>query len=174
MPTIYGPTCEKQSPRPFRVASMSFSGRTNTVVDQTIENNGFWPDLSLAEFQKAYRLPGELLTELLVTHLNMAMYAVNRDLQRLATSWQSLGVTNVATADPLLLPERSHQVNLYKRAAYCRAKGTVLTDFATVTRREVAENTGKEAPERAEQFLEFSQQAVRALQGRSRITAALL
>ena len=37
-----------------------------------------------------------------------------------------------------------------------------------------AENTGKEAPERAETYLAFSQAAVRALQGRSRITAALV
>lgn len=57
---------------------------------------------------------------------------------------------------------------------YCRAKGNSLPQFATITRRESAENTGKEAPERAETFLAFSQQAVRALQGRGRITAALL
>ncbi|MFC3939176.1 head protein [Pseudomonas gingeri NCPPB 3146 = LMG 5327] len=152
---------------------MSFSGKPTTVVDQTIENNGFWPDLSLAEFQKAYRLPGEYLADLLVTQLNMAMYQVNQDLHRLTAKWQALGITNVATADSRLLPERSHQVELYKRAVYCRAKGALLTDFATVTRRESAENTGKEAPERGEKYQEFSQQAVRALQGRSRITVSL-
>ena len=32
---------------------MSFSGKTSTVVDQTIENNGFWPDISPAEYPKA-------------------------------------------------------------------------------------------------------------------------
>lgn len=53
-------------------------------------------------------------------------------------------------------------------------KATVLTDFATVTRRAVAENAGKEAPERADTYLAFIQQAVRALQSRSRITAVLL
>ena len=153
---------------------MSFSGKPTTIVDQTIENNGFWPDLSVAEFQKAYRLPGEYVIELLVTQLNMAMSEVNDDLRRLMVSWQGLGVTNLATANPQVLPERAHQVNLYKRAVYCRAKGKALTDFATVTRRESAENTGKEAPERGETYLEFSQQAVRALQGRSRITAVLL
>lgn len=153
---------------------MSFSGKPTTVVEQTIENNGFWPNLSLAEYQKAYRLPGEYLSEVLVTQLELAMGDVNSDLARLMASWQSLGITEVATADPLLLQERAYKVKLYKRAVYCRAKATALTDFATVTRREVAENTGKEAPERADTFLAFSQSAVRALQGRSRITAALL
>ena len=153
---------------------MSFSGKPSTVVDQTIENNGFWPDLSLAEYQKAYRLPGEYLSDTLVTHLNIAMGEVNQDLTKLMASWRDLGITEVATADSLRLEERAYKVTLYKRAVYCRAKATALTDFATVTRREVAENTGKEAPERAETYLSFSQQAVRALQGRSRITAALL
>lgn len=153
---------------------MSFSGKPSTMMDQIIENNGFWPNLSLAEYQKAYRLPGEYLSEVLVTQLELAMAEVNQDLSKLATSWQSLGITEVATADPLLLEERAFKVKLYKRAVYCRAKATALTDFATITRREVAENTGKEAPERVDTFLAFSQQAVRALQGRSRITAALL
>lgn len=152
---------------------MSFSGKPATVVEQTIENNGFWPDLSLAEFQKAYRLPGEYLSEVLVTQLELAMAEVNQDLRKLANSWRSLGITEVATADPLLLEERAFKVKLYKRAVYCRAKATALTDYATVTRREVAENTGKEAPERADQYLAFSQQAIRALQGRSRITVSL-
>lgn len=153
---------------------MSFSGKPTTVVEQIIENNGFWPDLSLAEYQKAYRLPGEYLSEVLVTQLELAMGEVNADLKKLMASWQSIGITEVATADPLLLEERAYKVKLYKRAVYCRAKTTALTDFATVTRREVAENTGKEAPERADTYLAFSQQAVRALQGRSRITAVLL
>ncbi|SDQ54869.1 Phage head completion protein (GPL) [Pseudomonas sp. UC 17F4] len=153
---------------------MSFSGKPTTYVEQEIENDGFWPNLSVSEFQKAYRLPGEYLGELLVTLLSTAMLQVNADLKRLTASWQSLGITTVATADSRLLPERAFKVALYKRAVYCRAKGTALTDFATVTRREVAENTGKEAPERGETYLEFSAQAVRALQGRSRITVALL
>ena len=153
---------------------MSFSGRTPTVLEQTIENNGFWPDISLAEYQKAYRLPGEYLGDVLVTQLELAIGEVNNDLQRLQKAWQQLGITEVATADPLLLEERAFKVKLYKRAVFCRAKAMALTDFATITRREVAENTGKEAPERADSFLAFSQQAVRALQGRSRITAVLL
>lgn len=151
---------------------MSFSGKPATVVEQIIENNGFWPDLSLAEYQKAYRLPGEYLSEVLVTQLELAMAEVNQDLQKLANSWQGLGITEVASADSRL-EERAFKVKLYKRAVYCRAKATALTDFATVTRRDVAENTGKEAPERADQYLAFSQQAIRALQGRSRITVSL-
>lgn len=153
---------------------MSFSGKPTTFVEQAIENDGFWPDLSVAEFQKGYRLPAEYLVDMLVTDLTTAMIEVNHDLAKRKSEWQNVGVTTVESADPMVLPERTFHAATYKRAVYCRAKASLLTQFATVTRRESAENTGKEMPERGETFLEFSQQAVRSLQGRGRITAALL
>lgn len=153
---------------------MSFSGKPTTFVEQAIENDGFWPNLSVSEFQKGYRLPAEYLVDMLVTDLTTAMIEVNQDLAKRKGQWQSAGITSVESADPTVLQERTFHAATYKRAVYSRAKASLLTQFATVTRRESAENTGKEAPERGETFLEFSQQAVRSLQGRGRITAALL
>ena len=153
---------------------MSFSGKPTTFVDQAIENDGFWPDLSVAEFQKAYRLPAEYLGEMLAAELTTAMIEVNTDLAKLKAQWSAAGVSSVKSADPMVLPERTFQAATYKRAVYTRAKASLLTQFATVTRRESAENTGKEQPERSETFLAFSQAAVRSLQGRGRISAALL
>ncbi|WP_323600738.1 head completion/stabilization protein [Pseudomonas putida] len=151
-----------------------FSGKPTTLVEQSIENDGFWPDLSVSEFQKGYRLPAEYLVDMLATDLTTAMHEVNLDLAKLKARWQDVGVSNVESADSTVLPERTFQASLYKRAVYTRAKASLLTQFATVTRREQAENTGKELPERADTFLAFSQQAVRALQGRGRMTAVLL
>ncbi|CAD5379007.1 Head completion/stabilization protein [Pseudomonas sp. OF001] len=153
---------------------MSFSGKPTTLVDQAIANDGFWPDLSVSEFQHGYRLPAEYLRELLVDGIALSMGEVNRDLARRKAAWQAAGIANVETADPLLLPERAFMAASYKRAVYCRAKAYLLQQFATVNRRESAENLGKEAPERSEQFLAFSQQAVRLIQGRGRMTAVLL
>ncbi|KPZ27025.1 head completion/stabilization protein [Pseudomonas coronafaciens] len=153
---------------------MSFSGKPTTFVEQAIENDGFWPDLSVTEFQKGYRLPAEYLVEMLAADLTMAMVEVNTDLAKLKARWQGAGVSNVESADTTVLPERIFQAATYKRAVYSRAKASLLTQFATVNRRESAENVGKELPERSETFLAFSQAAVRSLQGRGRITAALL
>ena len=153
---------------------MSFSGKPTTFVEQAIENDGFWPDLSVAEFQKGYRLPAEYLVEMLVDELTTAMIEVNSDLAKLTARWQASGVSNVESADTTVLPERTFQAATYKRAVYTRAKASLLPQFATVNRRESAENVGKELPERSETFLAFSQAAVRSLQGRGRITAALL
>lgn len=112
--------------------------------------------------------------ELLADALTMAMVEVNDDLAKCKARWQAVGITNVETANSSLLSEQAFKAKLYKRAVYCRAKAHSLPQFASINRRESAENTGKEAPERAEKLLAFSQQAVRALQGRGRITAVLL
>jgi hypothetical protein len=111
---------------------------------------------------------------MLVTDLTTAMIEVNRDLAKRKGQWQNVGITTVESADPMVLPERTFHAATYKRAVYCRAKASLLSQFASVVRRESAENLGKEEPERKETFLEFSQQAVRSLQGRGRITAVLL
>lgn len=153
---------------------MSFSGKPTTLVELAIENDGFWPNLDVAEFQKGYRLPAEYLVELLTAELTTAMTEVNRDLAELKARWQGLGVSSVESADTRVLPERTFQAATYKRAVYCRAKASLLPQFVTIIRRESAENLGKELPDRPETFLAFSQQAVRSLQGRGRITAALL
>ncbi|WP_032681196.1 head completion/stabilization protein, partial [Pseudomonas syringae] len=67
---------------------MSFSGRSGIFVEQSVLNDGFWPDLSIAEFQKGYRLPAEYLVDLLVADLTTAMVEVNADLAKLKARWQ--------------------------------------------------------------------------------------
>ncbi|PAU66539.1 head protein [Pseudomonas sp. PIC25] len=153
---------------------MSFSGKPTTLVERSILNDGFWPDLSVTEFQAGYRLPAEYLVELLVDGIAGAMGEVNRDLARRKRAWQASGIAEVASADSQLLPERAFYVATYKRAVYCRAKAYLLEQFATVNRRAEAANLAKEAPETHEAFLAFSQQAVRLIQGRGRITAEAL
>lgn len=156
---------------------MSFSGKPTTLVEQHIDNDGFWPDLSVSEFQKGYRLPAEYLGDMLVADLTMAMIEVNTDLATVKSILQGAGVSNLEAVAGVATPAEwayAYKVMLYKRAVYTRAKASLLTQFATVTRRESAENTGKELPERSETFLAFSQAAVRSLQGRGRMTAVLL
>jgi hypothetical protein len=150
---------------------MSFGGKPTTLVDRNIPNDGFWPDLELAEFQASYRLPAEYLPELLVEGLTMGMGEVNVDLATRKGEWQALGFQALAGSG---MDNELFYLASYRRAAYCRAKAFLLQQFATVSRRESAENLGKEAPERHEAFLAYSQQSVRTLQGRGRITAELI
>lgn len=153
---------------------MSFSGKPTNVIQQAIPNDGFWPELQVAEFQRLYRLPAEFLLDLLVDGVTTARAEVNQDLAKRKRAWQAAGIPQLETADPRVLPDRAEYVAHYKRAVYCRAKAQLLGQFATVSRRPEAENLAKEAEQTRELFLSYSQQAVRLIQGRSRITAELL
>lgn len=153
---------------------MSFSGNPTHLIDQPIINDGFWPDLNVAEFQRGYRLPAEYLIELLVDGVSQAMDEINVDLEQRKTCWQADGIDNLVDADPLLLPGRATVARSYKRAVYCRAKAFLLGQFATIVRRDSAQNLAKESPQTEERFLTLSQQAVRLIQGRGRITAELM
>lgn len=153
---------------------MSFGGHPTAIITLPIANDGFWPDLDVAEFQRTYRVPAEYLEELLVEGISLAMGEVNLDLAKRKAAWQAVGIDQVEQADPMLLPERSFFASSYKRAVYCRAKAYLLPQFATIVRRDSAQNLAKESPDSVGQLLSFSQQAVRVIQGRSRITAECL
>lgn len=150
---------------------MSFGGKPTTLVDRTIPNDGFWPDLELAEFQASYRLPAEYLPDMIVEGLVTGMGEVNLDLDLRKSAWQDLGFLSLEGSG---MEREAFYLASYRRAAYCRAKAFLLQQFATVNRRESAENLGKEGPETHELFLTYSQQSVRVLQGRGRITAELI
>ena len=62
---------------------MSFSGKPTTFVEQVIENDGFWPNLSLAEFQKGYRLPAEYLEVMLAARPTTRRVEDNASLARI-------------------------------------------------------------------------------------------
>lgn len=153
---------------------MSFSGRPTLTVQHPLVNDGFWPDLDVAEFQQGYRMPAEFLEATLIDGIALAMGEVNLDLAGRKCAWQNAGIENVETADPMVLPERTFFAASYKRAVYCRAKAQLLSHFVTFIRRDAAQNLAKDGPESRDQLMTFSQQAVRVIQGRSRITAELI
>jgi len=98
---------------------MSFSGKPTTLVEQHIDNDGFWPDLSVSEFQKGYRLPGEYLGEMLVADLTTAMVEINTELDRVKIAIQAAGISRLNDAAGVTSPAAwgyGHKVLLYKRA----------------------------------------------------------
>ncbi|EQM70957.1 head completion/stabilization protein [Pseudomonas tohonis] len=153
---------------------MSFSGKSNDTVDTWVINDGLWPNLQVAEFQKTYRLPAEYALELVVDGLRTAMGEVNQDLQHRRQEFIALGIAYLEDAEQDQVPNLPFVVATYKRAVYCRAKADLLPQFATINRRPEATNLAKEAPETRELFLAYSQRAIRLLQSRGRITAVLL
>lgn len=154
---------------------MSFTGKTDSYLEITLENNGFFPDLSLGNFQRLYRVPTEYHQEKVEHHLRLAMLDTNEDLFDQQDAWMTDGHATLGAVSAETLGGENVLVEQYRRAVFCRATANLFGEFATVTRREIGENQAKESDSTAKMYRAQADRALRHLQGRkTTITAELI
>lgn len=149
---------------------MSFSGRDETFDETPIANNGFFPALSLGDFNAMYRIDPSYAMPLVIDALTLAVMRVNAYLVDRMAEWQAAGATTLATVPQSTLGEgegiKKILVQHYKRAVYALAKSKLIKEYATLTRRDKAENTARESKETEDYYLAESKQALRVLLGK--------
>lgn len=141
------------------------TGKTATIV---LSGDGWYPDLPVADFMDLYRLPAEYAEQLVADHLDLARIWAAGALTRWRAEQENKGHTSIDG-----IPVHGIEggaLRLYRRAVFCRAKGLLLQQFATIERREAARNDAKETPETAQTFLAQADAALAALTGRTFIT----
>lgn len=156
---------------------MSFvgSGRTETFLNSTIKNDGFFPDLKLGDFQLVYRVPGEYKQELIEEHLRIAMGDCNLMLAEKVQEWVLNGAVTLADTTDVFVGGKNVKVMQYERAVFCRAMALLVRAFATLNRRTEAENLAKEGESTKDDYFTQANRAIRRLLGQpENITAELL
>ncbi|WP_299594329.1 head completion/stabilization protein [uncultured Microbulbifer sp.] len=154
---------------------MSFTGKTDSYLESTIENNGFFPDLSLGNFQRLYRVPAEYHQEKVEHHLRLAMLDVNSDLFDQQDAWMTDGHATLGAVSAETIGGESVLEEQYRRAVFCRATANLFGEFATIYRREVGDSQAKESESTAQMYRSQADRALRHLQGtKTNITAELL
>jgi|SRR5690554_6271660 len=144
---------------------MSFTGRDQTFLAKTLANaNGFFPELSLGDFQRQYRVPANLAPETVEQQLINAMGEINQALAARAIVWQAQGMGTLAD---LATAEGNTLVAFYFTAVYSRAKAWLLRDYQTFSRRDVAEDATQEGEAIYKALMVRSNAALRRLEGRS-------
>lgn len=128
--------------------------------DAAIENDGWFPALSLAEFATLYGIPNELDEQQVAHCLLLAMDRANQSLalwksQKLAEGAATL--ENVATGQ---LGSKNATKENYKRAVYAQAKADLLRDAISMDRKTDAENAANSAVDMIDFY---ERQATRAL-----------
>ena len=154
---------------------MSFSG--NVLTDNTeitITNDGWFPDLSMDEFLRDYRVPGDYAEDMVRSQLALSVSEINDNLEGWRLDQEAAGYTNLTGIPAPVIDGISKHERLYRRAVFCRAKAELLMQFATMTRKDTAENTAKEAPETEDKFLQYSVSAQRKLMGLTKFGVELL
>ncbi|SCY46076.1 head completion/stabilization protein [Desulfoluna spongiiphila] len=133
-----------------------FTGISNQIDPTAVVKNApFWPDINLAEFQAAYRLPPDYSDGLLKDRLSLAMLWANGELKGFQHEQQQTGVQTldeVPVDDGERLGGVHPKVMHYTRAVCCHAKALLLADYATLHRRNDAQADTMESPEAADRW----------------------
>ena len=143
---------------------MSFSGRNQTFNATTLTNNGFYPNVSLGEFQKLHRVPSNIADDAVENQVSLAMGAVNLALEdtKAKAQWAATEYANLAAIDAT---DNGNRQRFYRAAVYYRAKAKLLKDFQTFNRRPVAENQATESDEIYKTLIAESRRAMNQLPG---------
>jgi hypothetical protein len=151
---------------------MSFSALTDQPSTVTLPGDGWYPDLSMGEFQRVYRLPAEYAEALVEDHLGLARLWAMRQLQGWRAAQEAAGFASLDAVP--VFGMAGEATRLFKRAVFCHAKALLLGQFATVERREAAREDAKEGPDVADRFYAWAHDAIADLRGRGRIDADLV
>lgn len=144
---------------------MSFTGKPDTFLAIEITNDGFYPDIKLGELQRFYRVPTEYKQDVIEHHTRLAISDCNAQLAVRKAEWIAQGNTMLEQVSSATVGGELAHVEQYKRAVFCRALGLLLMAFATMNRREQAENLAKESEDTHQYFLAQSGRAIRRLLG---------
>jgi hypothetical protein len=142
---------------------MSLTGKPALTTAAAVTNDGFWPNLTLADLMNNYRIPSEYADGVIQTGLNLALINVNLKLASVKAKLVLDGYATLAaytTAHPEALNGKQVLEELYKHAVYARAKAGLLMQFATINRRPQAENQAKEGDDMETYWLDESQAAI--------------
>ncbi|QTL95540.1 head completion/stabilization protein [Aeromonas jandaei] len=151
------------------------SGKGIQYSVKIITNDGFWPDISVGDFERSGALPADMDSAATSAALLAAIGEINLQLDEYRQMQEAKGYVSsrdvpghrVAHGDNALTAN-------YVAAVYARAKASLLPEFATVTEREARKDLAERSTPLRDQLLATSQQLVRVIKGKRRIGVALL
>lgn len=139
---------------------MSFIAQSPQEENININNDGFFPDLSVDEFRDLHRVNSDYGNAVIASRIKLAISAINHSL----TNFKAENIT-LNTLENYESQGNFAATDQYKAAVYYHAKAHLLTDYQTFTRRDIAENTAREGEQTQQDLLALSKQSVRWLNG---------
>ena len=153
---------------------MTFSGNSNENSTTIVSNDGWWPDMPVAKFQKSYRMPTEYAEDVMTDGLVLAMAWANKQLASWRAELAELNYADLVAVPSSELAAESLLIIYYRRAVFSHAKAYLLTQYPTINRRDAAKNEARENPDTEDKFLEYAQQAIADFMGVGRVTVELI
>ena len=152
-----------------------FAGKDINYSAATIRNDGFWPDVAVADFERRRALPADLDQQTTAAALLAAVSEINLQLASHQATLLGKGYSTAAEVPgPSLEGGNNAMTEQYLAAVFARAKAALLPEFASVTERATANNQVERSPDQRAQLLAESQQLVRSIKGKRRVGVSLI
>ncbi|MEZ9233252.1 head completion/stabilization protein [Vibrio amylolyticus] len=152
-----------------------FNGSSNTYQDTLIENDGFWPDMNVGDFERRRGLPPAQDEERIAFALANAISSCNLDLIDLKQRYLDDGITKAEDIIAAPYINLKNQVLIqYEAAVAARAKADLLPDLSTVTTRKEGDHLAERADETKQELLAECTRIIRNMFGKGRATVGLI
>ncbi|OCG63810.1 hypothetical protein A9G48_04960 [Gilliamella sp. wkB18] len=149
-----------------------FSGQTFSQSDTVIQNDGFWPDLNLSEFQIERAMSPNINNQLLRDAIVSAVVEINLTLEQYKNKQMANGITSAENCGVVSVGGVSSTVIIYKKAVFARAKADLLGEFVSIASRD--DKIGESQKEMKTALLAESTREIRKLLGLRRCGVALI
>ena len=144
--------------------------------EQIVRNNGFYPDLNVAELVENYAVPAQYGNNngMMAQKLRLAIISVNKDLSLYwADNWPGDGTLAEVPSDDF--EGQSLLVILYKHAVFSLAKSFLLTSSLGETHRDKAAVKAQESIDNEQHWLKQSNDAISQMMNTSKnLSVALI
>lgn len=149
-----------------------FSGKPIEFQDSPLVNDGFWPDMNLADFQQGRSIPADVDAGTVGEALLNAAAEVNSQLASVQGRHRQAGHQTAADVPGVSLGGNNQLTAQYKKAVYARAKADLLGEFASVGRRD--SHPGQESEETRKGLLTEAAMVIRQIKGLKRATVRVV
>lgn len=144
--------------------------------EDIVTNNGFYPDLDVAELLKNYSVSNPLGANALavVNALALAIVSVNKDLMLYhAQNW--LGVDTLADVESEKVQDDTVLILLYKHAVFTLAKSKLLVSRLTENNRDKAAASAQDHIDNSKHWVYESNEAIYQIMNNAKnISVALI
>lgn len=136
-----------------------FNGLEIDYQNIIVQNDGYWPNVDIADFQRSRSIPAAISVDLVKDALLTAISEVNISLERFKTIHVSKNINEYITA-------------LYKKAIYSRAKADLIGEFVAISNTKQQIDTNQNEMEK--KLLAEGTRAIRTILGYRRSSVDLI
>ncbi len=150
---------------------MGFSLKQVNESQETLTNDGFFPDIKIGDFQNVFHEISEVDFEKIKFKLKLAMAFINSKLKSLKA--KTIEATLIES-DTNKIDDSSVLELHYQEAVFAHAKGQLLPLLIDVVSQEKASELESQRAELTREFNGARSQAIRILLGKNRISALVI